>query len=249
MAKEAGKLGQQALNSTVQIGKQGADVSRAFMDDLGRSLHTGPNVAFAGGVGDVNSYLKAESRADGVGKVSGDKESYLNMLSGRGSGVKDAVNGEQDDYFIGTLKGQEIHLKGVKLEEIIYTKRSPEETAKLRKEFNSTVRKKFLKEFATDPIRVEYLKEAGLVAVDIARMQDGLNPKGWQVHHNLPLDDGGTNDFANLVLINNDPYHKAVTNEQNTLTRGLAPKQSITINWPMFKDEIYPPKPFEGGKE
>lgn len=249
MVKEAGKLGQQALNSTVQIGKQGADVSRAFMDDLGRSLHTGPNVAFAGGVGDVNSYLKAESRADGVGKVSGDKESYLSMLSGRGSGVKDAVNGEQDDYFIGTLKGQEIHLKGVKLEEIIYTKRSPEETAKLRKEFNSTVRKKFLKEFAADPIRVEYLKEAGLVAVDIARMQDGLNPKGWQVHHNLPLDDGGTNDFANLVLINNDPYHKAVTNEQNTLTRGLAPKQSITINWPMFKDEIYPPKPFEGGKE
>ena len=249
MAKEAGKLGQQALNSTVQISKQGADVSRAFMNDLGRSLNTGPNVAFAGGVGDVSSYLKAESRADGVGKVSGDKESYLSMLSGRGSGVKDAVNGEQDDYFIGTLKGQEIHLKGVKLEEIIYTKRSPEETAKLRKEFNSTVRKKFLKEFAADPIRVEYLKEAGLVAVDIARMQDGLNPKGWQVHHNLPLDDGGTNDFANLVLINNDPYHKAVTNEQNTLTRGLAPKQSITINWPMFKDEIYPPKPFEGGKE
>ncbi|MGG0739318.1 T7SS effector LXG polymorphic toxin [Niallia taxi] len=71
MAKEAGKLGQQALNSTVQIGKQGADVSRAFMDDLGRSLNTGPNVAFAGGVGDVSSYLKAESRADGVGKVSG----------------------------------------------------------------------------------------------------------------------------------------------------------------------------------
>ncbi|MED4039088.1 polymorphic toxin type 15 domain-containing protein [Niallia taxi] len=86
MAKEAGKLGQQALNSTVQIGKQGADVSRAFMDDLGRSLHTGPNVAFAGGVGDVSSYLKAESRAD-VGKVSGDKESYLNMLSGGGGDV------------------------------------------------------------------------------------------------------------------------------------------------------------------
>ncbi|WOD63532.1 T7SS effector LXG polymorphic toxin [Niallia taxi] len=95
MAKEAGKLGQQALNSTVQIGKQGADVSRAFMDDLGRSLHTGPNVAFAGGVGDVNSYLKAESRADGVGKVSGDKESYLSMLSG-GSG--DVVKGTGKVY-------------------------------------------------------------------------------------------------------------------------------------------------------
>ncbi|WP_182102104.1 hypothetical protein [Niallia taxi] len=51
MAKEAGKLGQQALNLTVEIGKQGTDVSRAFMDDLGRSLNTGPNAAFAGGVG------------------------------------------------------------------------------------------------------------------------------------------------------------------------------------------------------
>ncbi|RVT61656.1 hypothetical protein ACQRXC_18245 [Niallia taxi] len=42
------------------------------MDDLGRSLNPGPNVAFSGGVGDVSTYLKAESRADGVGKVSGD---------------------------------------------------------------------------------------------------------------------------------------------------------------------------------
>jgi len=57
------------------------------MDDLGRSLSTGPNAAFAGGVGDVSSYLKAESRADGVGKVSGDKESYLSMLSGSSGDV------------------------------------------------------------------------------------------------------------------------------------------------------------------
>ncbi len=92
MAKEANRLGQQALNSTVQIGKQGADVSRAFMDDLGRSLNTSPNAAFAGGVGNMGSYLKAESRAD-VGKVSGDKSEYLSMLSGRGSGVVDAGKG------------------------------------------------------------------------------------------------------------------------------------------------------------
>ncbi|MFP9128417.1 T7SS effector LXG polymorphic toxin [Niallia sp. BSM11] len=88
MAKEANRLGQQALNSTVQMSKQGADVSRAFMDDLGRSLNTSPNAAFAGGVGNMSSYLKAESRAD-VGKVSGDKEEYLSMLSGRASGVVD----------------------------------------------------------------------------------------------------------------------------------------------------------------
>jgi LXG domain of WXG superfamily len=156
---------------------------------------------------------------------------------------------EKDNYFIGTLKGEQIHLKGVKVEEIIYTKRLPEETANLRKEFNSSIRKTFLKEFANDPVRVKFLREAGLGEGDIARMKDGLNPKGWQVHHNLPLDDGGTNDFSNLVLIKNDPYHKAVTNEQNALTRGLVPKQSKTINWPIFEDEVYPPKSFKGREE
>ncbi|MDM5333677.1 LXG domain-containing protein [Ureibacillus composti] len=158
--------------------------------------------------------------------------------------VQDQTNVVKDNYFIGMLKGEKVHLKGVKVEEITYTKRLPEETAKLRKEFNSSVRKNFLKEFATDPVRVNYLKKAGISEADISRMKDGLNPKGWQVHHNLPLDDGGTNEFTNLVLIKNDPYHKAVTNEQNSLTRELAPKQSKIINWPMFEDEIYPPKHF-----
>ncbi|UPO87356.1 T7SS effector LXG polymorphic toxin [Niallia sp. Man26] len=111
MAKEANRLGQQALNSTVQIGKQGADVSRAFMDDLGRSLNTSPNAAFAGGVGNMNSYLKAESRAD-VGKVSGDKSEYLSMLSGRGSGIKnkEVVKEGGADYVIGT-SGTTTHVK------------------------------------------------------------------------------------------------------------------------------------------
>ncbi|WP_255259597.1 HNH endonuclease [Lentibacillus sp. CBA3610] len=75
-------------------------------------------------------------------------------------------------------------------------------------------------------------------------MKDGLNPKGWQVHHNLPLDDGGTNDFSNLVLIKNDPYHKAITNEQNSLTRNLSPGETKKINWPILEDEVYPPEPF-----
>ncbi|MGE7602601.1 T7SS effector LXG polymorphic toxin [Peribacillus sp. NPDC097675] len=199
---------------------------------------------------EVPTGVKVRTVADTTGntyKVIGvDKmpiKDLAQKITAKGEGSKGAV--EKDDYFIGTLKGEKIHLKGVKIEKIIYTKRLPEETAKLRKEFNSSVRKNFLKEFVNDPVRVEYLIKAGLDEGDIDRMKDGLNPKGWQVHHNLPLDDGGTNDITNLVLINNDPYHKAVTNEQNSLTRGLAPKQSKTINWPMFEDDVYPPKPFK----
>ncbi|MFJ7748143.1 T7SS effector LXG polymorphic toxin [Peribacillus sp. NPDC097295] len=199
---------------------------------------------------EVPTGVKVREVADTTGNtykaIGVDKTTIKDLaqkITAKGEGSKGAV--EKDDYFIGTLKGEKIHLKGVKVEKIIYTKRLPEETAKLRKEFNSSVRKNFLKEFANDPVRVEYLSKAGLGEGDIDRMKDGLNPKGWQVHHNLPLDDGGTNDITNLVLINNDPYHKAVTNEQNSLTRGLAPKQSKTINWPMFEDDVYPPKPFK----
>ena len=82
--------------------------------------------------------------------------------SGGGSKGPVTVKGVKDDYFIGKLKGDKVHLKGVKLKEIIYTKRLPEETAKLRKEFNSSVRKNHLKEFANDPVRVEHLRKAGL---------------------------------------------------------------------------------------
>ncbi|MED1461594.1 T7SS effector LXG polymorphic toxin [Bacillus safensis] len=156
-------------------------------------------------------------------------------------GVKGNYEKEKD--FIGTLKGEKIKLEGVKVKEIVYTKRFPEETAKLRKEFNNSIKKNFLKGFANDSKRINYLIEAGLSEQDIARMKDGLNPRGWQVHHNLPLDDGGSNAFSNLVLIKNDPYHKAITNEQNSLTKGMTPKQSKTINWPLIEDEVYPSKP------
>jgi hypothetical protein len=39
------------------------------------------------------------------------------------------------------------------------------------------------------------------------------------MHHKLPLDDGGTHSFDNPVLIQNEPYHKAITNYQNSLAK------------------------------
>ncbi|MFP9130295.1 hypothetical protein, partial [Niallia sp. BSM11] len=66
-----------------------------------------------GGVGNMSSYLKAESRAD-VGKVSGDKESYLNRLSGRVVGLriknKEVVKEGGADHVIGT-SGTTTHVK------------------------------------------------------------------------------------------------------------------------------------------
>ncbi len=64
-------------------------------------------------------------------------------------------------------------------------------------------------------------------------------PKDYQVHHKLPLDDGGTNDFSNLVLIKNDPYHKVITNYQNSVTRNLSIGESINVDWPIPNGDYY----------
>ncbi|WP_139367496.1 HNH endonuclease signature motif containing protein [Bacillus alkalicellulosilyticus] len=173
-------------------------------------------------------------------------EPKTKLTDKRSTDVNSAQNpsnkGKDGDDFVGVLKGESVHLKKVKMEQIIYTKRPPEDTLKLRKEFNNSVRKNYLKDFANDPIKVNRLTNAGLTEVDIARMKKGLTPEGWQVHHKLPLDDGGTNAHDNLILIKNDPFHKAITNKQNELTRGLEPGQSKTISWPIPNGNIYPPE-------
>lgn len=143
--------------------------------------------------------------------------------------------------FVGTLKGEKVVLKDVKTQTIVYNKRATEETAKLRKDFNS-VRKQYLKDLANDSGKVQQLRKAGLSEADIALMKNGNVPKGWQVHHKLPLDDGGTNSFDNLVLIKNDPYHKVITNAQIGGTRGLKPGESKTMDWPIPDGFVYPPK-------
>lgn len=121
--------------------------------------------------------------------------------------------------------------------QVTYTKRNPVECTKLRNNFNSNVRSDFLKDFAGKSSNK--LKEFGFSDVDIAKLKDGLVPKGYQVHHKLPLDDGGTNDFSNLVLIKNDPYHKVITNYQNSVTKGLEAGESIKVEWPIPEGSYY----------
>lgn len=102
------------------------------------------------------------------------------------------------------------------MKEIEYAKRAREEYQKLRREFDLTVRKEFLKDISKD---TDKLRELGFSESDIQKLADGLVPIGYQVHHQLPLDDSGTNSFENLVLIKNDPYHKVITNYQRILLK------------------------------
>jgi hypothetical protein len=73
-------------------------------------------------------------------------------------------------------------------------------------------------------------------------MSEGGVPSGWSVHHKLPLDDGGTNAFENLSLIENEPYHKVFTNMQSSVTRGMIAGESKITPWAMPTGSIYPLK-------
>jgi hypothetical protein len=135
--------------------------------------------------------------------------------------------------------------RGIKERKVLYTKRDREEYERLRKEFDSTERKKFVQDLANDPNKATQLREAGFSDTDIAKIKAGKmpgEPGEWQVHHKLPLDDGGTNVHDNLVLIKNNPYHQELTNAQRTLTNGLKVGESRAIKWPVPDGFIYPPK-------
>ena len=135
-------------------------------------------------VGEVIQYFKDKAR-----------DVYSKLSSSRGG-------------FSWTLRGENVEIPNISLKEIEYAKRAREEYQKLRREFDLTVRKEFLKDISKDN---DKLRELGISESDIQKLADGLVTKGYQVHYQLPLDDSGTNSFENLVLIKNDPYHKVVT--------------------------------------
>ncbi|MBG0523730.1 HNH endonuclease [Enterobacter cloacae] len=145
--------------------------------------------------------------------------------------------GEVQDItkFVGKVRGDSVLLQNVEITQINYFKRTVEETAILRKEFNSTVRKSFLKELSNTPEAMNKFSPEML-----ERMSTGRNPDGWQVHHKLPLDDSGTNDFDNLILMKNDPYHQALTNYQFSITRNMVVGETKIVPWVKPQGTIYP---------
>ena len=146
---------------------------------------------------------------------------------------------EDGTSFTWKLRGKDVTLTNIIVQNISYVKRNSDELKNLRNEFNTTTRKAFLKDLGQN---TEYLKNAGFSDDDILKIQSGRIPDGWQVHHKLPLDDSGTNSFDNLVLIKNEPYHKVITNYQNSMIRQMKVGDTKTIQWPIPNGNIYPMK-------
>ena len=165
-----------------------------------------------------------------------DEATGLDGLLGRRPG------GGSGPGYTGRLRGEDVVLPGVPTESLTLTKRTRAEKAALRAEFDGSERSAFLKGLAKDPEAVEKLRAAGLTEDQIKLMEAGRGPGGnWQVHHKVPLDLGGTNDFDNLVIMQHEPFHKVITNAQRSL--GLDVGGSATVDWPMPPGFIYPPNP------
>jgi len=101
-------------------------------------------------------------------------------------------------------------LHGFTIERFSYMRKLNRQQYKFEreKEFKA-VRSAWIREIGTK--QATELEAAGFSQVDIARMvETGKPPPGYEVHHRMPLDDGGTNAYDNLILMRNDVEHRAV---------------------------------------
>ena len=64
-------------------------------------------------------------------------------------------------------------------------------------------------------------------------MERVMVPQKDEVHHILPLDDGGNNEFGNLILIRSRSEHDALTAYQNAFTRRMAAGDEVEIDYPV----------------
>ncbi|WP_211842125.1 HNH endonuclease signature motif containing protein [Pseudoalteromonas sp. NEC-BIFX-2020_015] len=144
--------------------------------------------------------------------------------------------------FIGTFRGQKVLLKDIDVVKLNYKRRDRTAYGELRKKFDSSIRKNYLKSMAEDPNIVKALKAAGFSEKQIQMIKNGYVPKGYNVHHKIPLDDGGTNDFDNLILIRNNSEHYTITNAQRELTSKIPYGKSVEIEFPVPPGFLYPPK-------
>lgn len=101
-------------------------------------------------------------------------------------------------------------LHGFTVQSFHYVKKADRQQYKTERttEFNK-VRPAFLKQLANR--HANELRAAGIAQAAIDRMaSNGRPPDGYQVHHRIPLDDGGDNSFSNLILIRDDVEHRAI---------------------------------------
>ncbi|MEI2467775.1 hypothetical protein [Niallia taxi] len=205
MMKKADRLSQEAVNRTVQLGKQGMDITRAWADDVAYNINPYNRLVADSGVvrvntdsGAINSITKPESR---------DKVELLSMLSGGNGGSARYRPGVVNESFNfdKALEGQT---------KLMYNQASigviPKEVRDqlIGKEFNSfdDFRNEFWKSVANSSFASEFNPR------NVARMAAGNAPialkvehygkhKSYILHHKQPIDKGGeVYNLDNLMI-------------------------------------------------
>ncbi|MFJ4376481.1 HNH endonuclease signature motif containing protein [Pseudomonas japonica] len=126
-------------------------------------------------------------------------------------------------------------LNGFTIAEVTYTRKANRaQYRRERKDFNK-IKPVWIRDVAVN--RRQELLDAGLTAAQVDAMaKDGKPPSGYQLHHRLPLDDGGTNDAQNLILMRNDVEHRAVHGRYNpgeNLIHKTSHGQTVSVAMPI----------------
>ncbi len=166
--------------------------------------------------------------------------------------TNDYVREYTRDQRQGNFSFDTIH--GLPLKKVTYTVLPYEERQERRKEFDGYVdakgrtregmRSKFLKHLGREHAE-ELKKQLGFSDKAIKEMAKyGHAPKGYNVHHKLPLHGGGKNEFSNFILTPlcpHDQWHHDVMDPQLI---GIREGESRDILLPFSEEMIYDPKKY-----
>jgi len=142
------------------------------------------------------------------------------------------------------------NLNGFSYQAVPYTKKLDRTLYKReRYDFDRKERALWLRDIGVT--HANALRSVGITQHEIDRMvESGKPPDGYQVHHRLPLDDGGGNSPDNFILIKDDVEHRALHGYYNPAElriRQLAPGETATVALAVPpKDTIVYPAPSKG---
>ncbi|AZZ55550.1 HNH endonuclease signature motif containing protein [Rathayibacter iranicus] len=203
------------------------------LGEVGQNLHPAPELAGGGTLPPGTPLADALTRLFRTTDTSDTPRTNFGGGSGSIGFESRLSNG---DVFSASLRGEILTVKDISVRNFEYIKRDRSEATQLRNEFDRRIRSNFLKNLARKEMDLRHL---GFDDVDITDLRNGRLPDGYQVHHKHPLDDSGTNDFDNLILMKNQPYHKMMTNYQIEATRSLRVGEGRLVPWPEIPGDVY----------
>ena len=121
-------------------------------------------------------------------------------------------------------------------------------TAIFKGELPDTIQSLFIKSLSAntdlvDTIRAHYkmleMPDADIDKI-IQRMSNGVAPPGFQVHHKFPLEDSGSNDFGNLILIDSKSHSVFTGYQVSAAVKGkLIDVGQAIVDWPVPQGNFY----------